>query len=62
MFLNLANYIAVKAYREVECSKLFMLQQTIHVRTSYILKQCHGHIVLVQLYVEPGTDFNVLSV
>ena len=22
--------------------------------------QCHVHIVLMQLYVEPGNDFNVL--
>ena len=29
---------------------------------SYVLKQCHIHIVLVQLYLEPGNDFNVLFV
>ena len=28
MFLDLANYIAVKAYAEHECSKLFVLLQT----------------------------------
>ena len=52
----------MKAYAEGECSKLFVLQKTKCVSASKIVKQCQVHIVLVQLYVEPYNDFNVLLV
>ena len=50
----------MKAFEERECSKVFVLQQIECVSTSYILKQCHLHSVLVPLYVEPGEDFKVV--
>ena len=49
----------MKMYAERESSKLILIQQTKNVSTSYILKQCHIHIVFVQLYVELSNDFNV---
>ena len=52
----------MKGYAERDCSKLFLLYQTKYVSASSILRQCHIHFVLVQLYVEPVNDFNLLFV
>ena len=49
----------MKAYAERECSKLFF-PTTNKMRQYEILKESRIHIVLVQLYVEPGDNFNVL--
>ena len=49
----------MKASAERECSKLPAPQQTKCVSMSLSLKQCHIHIVLVQLCIEPGNDFTV---
>ena len=46
----------MKAYTSHAYSKLFVLKQTQCFSASYILKQCHIHIVLIQISV----DFVVL--
>ena len=50
----------MKAYAGRECCTLFAVKQRTCISTSKILKKYHIHIVLIQFYVEPGTDFNVL--
>ena len=49
--MNVANYLSY--------NKLNIIASVI---ASEILKHCHIHIVLVQLYGETNNDFNVLFV
>ena len=49
--MNVANYLT---YSKQNAS--------VRVTSSSILKECHIHIVLVQLYVEPANDFDMLVV